>query len=139
MDEQPNLTLSNQLINILLKDGLSEGLTQIAEIIMNAAMLVERERHIGAAPHQRGVQRDGYANGYKPRSYQSSFGKLELAVPQVRDSSEPFRTSLLEKGSRSDRALKSAIATMYLQGVSTRRVTKVMEELCGFEVSSGQV
>ena len=139
MDEQPNLTLSNQLINILLKDGLSEGLTQIAEMIMNAAMLVERERHIGAAPHQRGAERDGYANGYKPRSYQTSFGQLELSVPQVRDSSEPFRTSLLEKGSRSDRALKSAIATMYLQGVSTRRVTKVMEELCGFEVSSGQV
>jgi transposase-like protein len=46
---------------------------------------------------------------------------------------------LLDKGSRSDRALKSAIATMYVEGVSTRRVTKIMEELCGFEVSSGQV
>ena len=64
---------------------------------------------------------------------------LDLAVPQVRDSDTVFRTSLLEKGSRSDRALKSAIATMYVEGVSTRRITKIMEELCGFEVSSGQV
>jgi len=64
---------------------------------------------------------------------------LKLAVPQVRESNAPFRTSLLEKGSRSDRALKSAIATMYVEGVSTRRVTRVMEQMCGFEVSSGQV
>ena len=66
-------------------------------------------------------------------------GALELSVPQVRDSDAPFRTSLLEKGSRSDRALKSAIATMYINGVSTRKVSNVMEELCGFEVSSTQV
>jgi putative transposase len=106
---------------------------------MNAAMLIEREQHLGVAPHQRSSERDGYANGFKPRNFHTTFGNLDLAVPQVRDSSEIFRTSLLEKGSRSDRALKSAIATMYVQGVSTRRVTKVVEELCGFEVSSGQV
>lgn len=57
----------------------------------------------------------------------------------MRDSDTPFRTSLHEKGFRSDRALKSAIATLYVQGVSTRRVSKIMEELCGFEVSLGQV
>jgi|GEM_PF-1204296 len=106
---------------------------------MNAAMLIEREQHLGVAPHQRSSERDGYANGFKPRNFHTTFGNLDLAVPQVRESSEIFRTSLLEKGSRSDRALKSAIATMYVQGVSTRRVTKVVEELCGFEVSSGQV
>jgi transposase-like protein len=66
-------------------------------------------------------------------------GALNLAIPQVRESDTVFRTSLMKKGSRSDRALKSAIATMYVEGVSTRRVTKIMEELCGFEVSSGQV
>jgi len=60
-------------------------------------------------------------------------------VPQTRESDEPYRPSMLESGSRSDRALKVAIAEMYLQGVSTRRVTKVMEKLCGLEVSSTQV
>jgi len=141
MDEQNQKqnNLGDQLINILLSDGLSNGLVTIAQALMNAAMLIEREQHLGVAPHQRSSERDGYANGFKPRSFHTTFGNLDLAIPQVRDSSEIFRTSLLEKGSRSDRALKSAIATMYVQGVSTRRVTKVVEELCGFEVSSGQV
>lgn len=60
-------------------------------------------------------------------------------MPQVRNSLEPFQTSLLEEVSRSDLSLKSAIATMYVQGICTRRITKVMEELCGFEVFSGRV
>jgi hypothetical protein len=64
---------------------------------------------------------------------------LNLATPQVCGSDTLFRTSLLEKRSRSDRALKAAIASMYLQGVNTRRVTTVMGELCGFEVSSTPV
>lgn len=139
MDEQTNNNLSDHLINILLDEGLSDGLAAIAQMLMNAAMLIEREQHLGVAPHQRSSERNGHANGFKPRTFQTSFGKLDLAVPQVRNSSQPFSTSLLEKGTRSDRALKSAIATMYIQGVSTRRVTNVVEELCGFEVSSGQV
>jgi transposase-like protein len=106
---------------------------------MNAAMLLERETHIGAAPYQRGIERNGYANGFKTRTFQTGIGALKLSVPQVRESDTVFSTSLLDKRSRSDRALKSAIATMYVEGVSTRRVTKIMEELCGFEVSSGQV
>lgn len=139
MDGQPHDNLSDYLIKILLNDGLSDGLVVIAQTLMNAAMLIEREQFIGVAPHQHSTERNGHANGFKPRKFQTSMGQLDLAMPQVRGSSEPFQTSLLEKGSRSDRALKSAIATMYVQGVSTRRVTQVVEELCGFEVSSGQV
>jgi len=139
MDEQNNTTNQDPLINLLFNDGLQNALPRIAEILMNAAMLLERETHIGAAPYQRGTERNGYANGFKSRTYQTGIGTLGLSVPQVRESDTIFRTSLLEKGSRSDRALKSAIATMYVEGVSTRRVTKIMEDLCGFEVSSGQV
>jgi putative transposase len=139
MNEQTEATLQDQILKILFAEGLGDGLANIAQILMNAAMLIEREHHIGASPYQRGVERNGHANGFKPRTFQTAIGALQLAIPQVRDSDMPFRTSLLEKGSRSDRALKSAIATLYVQGVSTRRVTKVMEELCGFEVSSGQV
>jgi putative transposase len=139
MDEQNQHNHLDALINLLFDDGLQNALPRIAEILMNAAMLLERENHIGAAPYQRGTQRDGYANGFKARNFQTGIGTLKLSVPQVRDSSAIFATSLLEKGSRSDRALKSAIATMYVEGVSTRRVTKIMEELCGFQVSSGQV
>ena len=139
MDEHKQTTHQDPLINLLFDGGLQNALPRIAEILMNAAMLLEREKHIGAAPYQRGTERNGYANGFKPRGFQTGIGALELSVPQVRESDSPFRTSLLEKGSRSDRALKSAIATMYVEGVSTRRVTRIMEQMCGFEVSSGQV
>lgn len=139
MDEHNQTKYQDPLINLLFEDGLQNALPKIAEILMNTAMLLERDNHIGATSHQRDVERNGYRNGFKPRTYHTGIGSLELAVPQVRESSEPFRTSMLEKGSRSERSLKSAIATMYVEGVSTRRVTKVMEQMCGFNVSSGQV
>jgi len=140
MNEQTQTKQHDSLINLLFEDGIQNAIPRICEILMNAAMLLEREQHIGAAPHQRGViDRNGYANGFKPRTFQTGVGALQLAIPQVRESDAPFRTTLLEKGSRSDRALKSAIATMYVEGVSTRRVSKIMEKMCGFEVSSGQV
>lgn len=139
MNEHKQTTHQDPLINLLFDGGLQNALPRIAEMLMNAAMLLERENHIGAAPYQRGAKRNGYANGFKPRSFQTGIGALELSVPQVRESDTVFRTSLLEKGSRSDRALKSAIATLYIEGVSTRRVTRIMAQMCGFEVSSGQV
>ena len=139
MNEQNQSTDINSLINLLFESDLQNSLVTIAEKILNAGMLLEREKHIGASPYQRGVDRNGFANGFKPRSFQTGLGSLNLTVPQVRQSDAPFHTSLLEKGSRSDRSLKSAVATMYIEGVSTRRITKIMEELCGFEVSSGQV
>lgn len=136
---QINDTLTEDSINLLLEHGLAAGLPLIAEMIINKAMLIERSLHLRADPYERSDARNGYANGLKDRGFQSSVGKLALRVPQTRDSDEPYRPSMLESGSRSDRALKVAIAEMYLQGVSTRRVTKVMEKLCGFEVSSTQV
>lgn len=139
MTGQTDDTLTRDSINLLLENGLADGLPRIAELLMNAAMIIERSAHLQAAPHERTEQRNGHANGFKSRSLGTSLGKLGLQVPQVRDSSSPFRTSLLESGSRVDRALKAAIAEMYLQGVSTRRVTKVVEELCGTEISSTQV
>jgi len=139
MTGQTDDTLTRDSINLLLENGLADGLPRIAELLMNAAMIIERSGHLQAAPHERSADRNGHANGFKPRSLGTSLGKLGLQVPQVRDSTSPFRTSLLESGSRVDRALKAAIAEMYLQGVSTRRVTKVVEELCGTQISSTQV
>ena len=139
MDEHHQPTDTSDLINLLLQGGLGDGLPRIAEILINAAMLVERTKHLGAGPYERIEARNGHANGFKPRAFHTSMGGLDLAMPQVRGCDAPFRTTLLEKGSRSDRALKAAIASMYIEGVSTRRVSKVMGELCGFEVSSTQV
>jgi transposase-like protein len=92
---------------------------------------------LDAEPYQRTAQRQGYANGFKPKSVKSRLGVLGLAIPQVRDSS--FYPSSLEKGLRSERALKLALAEMYVQGVSTRKVAAITEALCGFEVSSTEV
>lgn len=132
-------TLTQDSINILIEHGLAEGLPRIAEMLLNAAMIIERSAHLGAAPFERSDERTGYANGLKDRTFHSSLGALSLRVPQTRGCEEPYKPSMLESGSRVDRALKAAIAEMYLQGVSTRRVTKVMEQLCGLEVSSTQV
>ena len=132
-------SITEDSINLLLTNGLAEGLPRIAELLLNAAMIVERSAHIGARPFERSDTRIGYANGLKERTLHSSLGALNLRVPQTRGCEEPYKPSMLESGSRVDRALKVAVAEMYLQGVSTRRVTKVMERLCGLEVSSTQV
>ncbi len=133
-----NTSLDN-LIQLLLNEGYENGLPRIAEMILNAAMLIERRTHLSAQPYERCEKRNGYANGFKDRVFKSTLGEMNLKIPQTRESSDPFYPSLLEKGSRIDQALKSAIAEMYLQGVSTRRGKHVMEELCGMEVSSTQV
>lgn len=106
-------------------------------IMLNEAMRLDRSRHLGAGPWERSEVRQGYANGYKPKQVKSRIGNLSLQVPQTRDTD--FYPASLERGIRSERALKLALAEMYVQGVSTRKVAKITEELCGFEISSTQV
>ena len=98
-----------------------EGFGSIAEcitILMNEAMVIERQQYLNAGPYERHEGRRSYANGFKPKSVQTRIGALNLRVPQTRDSG--FYPSSLEKGIRSERALKLALAEMYVQGVSTR-------------------
>ena len=138
MTEDPNQTLPESILNPILNSGM-EGLPEAIAVLVNQAMLIERQNHIGAAPYQRSEQRDGHANGFKERQLNTRVGALTLHVPQVRGSEAPFFPSALERGQRSEKALTIAVAEMYLQGVSTRRVTKIMEELCGLNVTSSQV
>jgi putative transposase len=121
----------------LLADNGFEGMADAIQILFNEAMKIERTQYIGAEPYQRTDQRRSYANGFKPKTVNSRMGKLELKVPQTRDGD--FYPSALERGERSERALKLAVAEMYVQGVSTRKVAKITSELCGLEVSSTQV
>jgi transposase-like protein len=100
-------------------------------------MKLERTEVLGAAPYERSTSRRGYANGFKPKTVNSRLGRLELRVPQTRG--VEFYPSALERGERSERALKLAVAEMYVQGVSTRKVAEITEELCGLDVSSSQV
>lgn len=125
-----------EVLELLVEHGF-EGMAQAMQILLNEAMKLERSQVLGARPYQRTSQRRGWANGFKPKTVQTRVGALELAVPQTRG--VDFYPSSLERGTRSERALKLAIAEMYLQGVSTRKVTAVMEQLCGHEVTSAQV
>jgi putative transposase len=73
----------------------------------------------------------GYANGFKPKQIKSRVGQLNVSIPQVRESD--FYPSSLEKGMRSERALRTALAEMYVTGVSTRKVEKITQKLVGFQ------
>jgi len=110
----------------------------VLRILLNEAMKIERDNALGAALYERIDSRKGYANGYKPRTVDTRMGKLYVDVPQVRGDVD-FYPSALERGCRSERALKLAIAEMYVKGISTRRVTDVLEKMCGLEISSTQV
>jgi len=123
-------------VQMLAENGF-DGLAQAIEILMNEAMKLQRADALHAAPYQRTEDRRGYANGFKPKTFNSRLGRLELQVPQTRD--VEFYPSVLERGERSERALKLAVAEMYVQGVSTRKVQEVTQQLCGLDVSSTQV
>ncbi len=114
-------------------DGMGDAL----RVLFNQAMLVERENYLKAGAYERNENRVDYANGFKPKTLNTRLGAIEVAVPQTRDSA--FYPSFLERGIRSERALNISIAEMYVQGVSTRKVTKILESLCGLTVSSTQV
>jgi transposase-like protein len=124
------------VLKLLTADGFN-GLGEAVRRLINEAMRLERQSHLGVGPYERSENRQGYANGYKSKTVKTRVGELTFAVPQVRDGG--FYPSSLDKGIRSERALKLALAEMYVQGVSTRRVAQITEQLCGFEVSSSQV
>jgi transposase-like protein len=126
----------NEVVQVLAERGF-DGLAEVLEVVLNEAMKIERSQTLGARPFERTPERRGHANGFKPKTVLSRLGKLRLAVPQTRD--VPFYPSALERGERSERALKVALAEMYVQGVSTRKVKSIVEELCGSGVSSTQV
>jgi putative transposase len=125
-----------EIAEIICEEGLS-GLDKAIQIIINQAMLIERDRHLKAERYERTPERVSYANGFKPKQLKTRIGKLQLSVPQTRDGK--FYPSFLEQGLRSERALKISLAEMYIQGVSTRKVNAILSELCGFEVTSSEV
>lgn len=136
MAQQPEHTTIDSVLELLTEQG-SDGLADAFRILLNAAMLFERQRHLNAAPYERTQQRRDYSNGFKPKRLRTRVGDLDLLIPQVRNSD--FYPQALERGSRSERALKLSLAEMYVQGVSTRKVKAITEKLCGFEVTSSQV
>ena len=136
MDCQEKDNNIERVMKQLNEEGL-DGMGSAIQILINTAMQIERQSYLGASSYERTEDRLGYANGFKPKTVKTRVGGLNFKIPQVRDST--FYPSSLDKGIRSERALRVAIAEMYFQGVSTRKVSFVMEELCGLDVTSTQV
>jgi len=130
----------DRALTVLAEEGFN-GMAEAIAVLMNEAMKLERSNFLGADPHERTPQRRGHANGYKPKRVKTRIGEMAFQVPQVRDvdNGERFYPQSLEKGQRSERALRLAVAEMYVQGVSTRRVAEITRELCGLDVSSTDV
>lgn len=136
MTHQNDFTLPTELLEGIAASGL-DYLPELIRILVNAAMQAEREAWLGAGLYERSEQRRSYANGYKPKTVSTRLGKITFDIPQVREGD--FYPAALEKGMRSERALHLVMAEMYVQGVSTRKVKTVIEQLCGTSVSSTQV
>ena len=129
-------TNSADILNMLVERG-PDAILDLFRIMMNEAMKVERSSYLKAQPYERTDERMDYANGFKPRSITTGLGKVALDIPQTRESG--FYPKSLEAATRSEKALRLALAEMYVQGVSTRKVTRILEKLCGLEISSSQV
>lgn len=136
MTHQLHSNTVHEAVQVLAEHGF-DGMAEAMQLLFNECMKIERRQAIGVGPYQRGEARRGQANGFKPRKLKTRVGELQLAVPQVRGAE--FYPQALERGSRSEKALALSLAEMYAQGVSTSKVAKVTEELCGCEISSSDV
>lgn len=141
MTHQEESAVFEAVTAILIEHGPAAMASAFA-IIMNCAMQIEREQVLKA--ESRSVaDRQGYANGFKPKTLNTRIGQVALRIPQTRGyrdaNGRPFYPKALDRGVRSERAMILAMAEMYVQGVSTRKVTAIVEELCGLEVTSTQV
>ena len=136
MNPDLKASIAEEVVEELMEEG-TEAFRSVLEKLFNVAMRIERSDYLGAEPYERSDTRRGHANGYKDKRIKTRVGELELKIPQVRGLS--FYPQSLEKGCRSEKALKLAIAEMYVMGVSTRKVTQITEQLCGTEISATQV
>jgi putative transposase len=112
-------------------------LRQILERVVQQMLEAEMTEHVGAAPHERTIARKGHRNGYKPRTLRTRVGTLNLLVPQDREGT--FSTRLFSRYQRNEKALVLALMEMYVEGVSTRKVKEITEELCGTSFSKSLV
>jgi transposase-like protein len=129
------------VLELLTQHGFP-AMAKAFEILVNEGMKLERSEFLRAAPYERNAERLGHSNGFKGKRVKTRVGELNLRIPQVRDlpeGVEGFYPQSLERGVRSERALKLAVAEMYVQGVSTRKVAEITKQLCGLDVSSSQV
>lgn len=135
---QFNITLSEEhLKGLFLSDGKDEAFSKLLEEIFNQVLLAQSTEQLGAAPYERTEKRTAYRNGTRDRELTTRVGKLTLKVPRHRNGQ--FSTELFSRYQRSEQALVLAMMEMVINGVSTRKVELITEELCGEKFSKSTV
>lgn len=136
MTHPPQPNAFDDLVELLAEHGF-DGMAQALTLLLNEALKLERAEALDAAPFERTEHRRGDANGFKPKTVRTRVGAITVDVPQTRG--VDFYPSSLERGERSERALKLAVAERYVPGVSTRKVAAITQKLSGLDVSGSQV
>ncbi len=130
-----NVTVGKELLPGLLSS--QDGLAKLIEGILNQILEAQLSDNLGAGRYERSEGREGYRNGYRPRQLYTRVGPITLQVPQTRDGS--FSTEIFKRYQRSEQAFVLALMEMVVNGVSTRKVTHITEELCGVSFSKSTV
>lgn len=130
-----NITVGKDLLPELLSN--QNGLAKLIESVLNQILEAQAEESLGADKYERTDERLGYRNGYRPRQLFTRVGPITLQVPQTRDGS--FSTEIFKRYQRSEQAFVIALMEMVVNGVSTRKVTHITEELCGASFSKSTV
>lgn len=114
-----------------------DALRQMLTTLIHDVLEREFAQGLGAAPFERTPTRTGWRNGYRTRQWVTRVGPLTLRIP--RDRAGRFQPSLFARYQRSEKALVLALQEMYVQGVSTRKVSAIVEQLCGTTISASEV
>lgn len=134
---QINITLSEEEVLQILTGDRDDALRFLLERIVNEVMKAESEEQLGASRHERTEERTDYRNGFRERELTTRIGAITLQVPRHRN--EPFHTMIFEQYKRSEASLIATMVQMVIAGVSTRKVEKVVETLCGTGFSKSTV
>ena len=133
-NDEPIQLTKQDLMKLLTED---DAMKHLLQKLLQEVLEAEMETALQASKSERTGGRLGYRSGHYPRTLVTRVGKLELKVPQDRQGR--FSTELFERYQRSEKALVAALMQMYVQGVSTRRVKTITEELCGHEFSASAI
>jgi putative transposase len=135
---QYNITITEELLHgLFLSNGRDEAFSKLLEEIFNQVLLSQSTEQIGAQPYERTEDRTAYRNGFRDRQLTTRVGALTLRVPRHRNGQ--FSTELFARYQRSEQALVLAMMEMVINGVSTRKVEQITEELCGKKFSKSTV
>ena len=135
---QINLTVDSELLKgLFTADGKDEAFAALVSTILNQVLSAQASEQVGAQPYERSDERRAYRNGYREREMNTRVGTLQLSVPRLRGGE--FSTELFQRYQRSEQALILAMMEMVVNGVSTRKVAAITEELCGNSFSKSSV